>query len=119
MLPTSHNRAYQEFLTLLQQLQHAFIFSVEVDVASLQQEFQAVRQYFEQCIIPLTSEELDESIAPRWQSLQTELRREFRLLTTDLMFLGSSRQPETREARLRSIGERLVKISGYCQAMLA
>jgi hypothetical protein len=119
MLPTSHNRAYQEFLTLLEQLQRDCIFSTEVNVASLQQEFQAVRQYFEQRIVPLTSEELDESIAPRWQSLQTELRRELRLLTTDMMFLGSSRQPETKDARLQSIGDRLEKISGYCQAMLA
>lgn len=119
MLPTSHNRAYQEFLTLLQQLQRACLLSTEVGVTSLQQEFQVVRQYFERQIVPLTSEELDESIAPRWQSLQTELKRELRLLTTDMMFLGSSRQPETKEARLRSIGDRLGKISGYCQAMLA
>jgi hypothetical protein len=119
MLPTSHNQAYQEFLTLLQQFQRACSFSTEVNLASLQQEFQALRQYFEQCIVPLTSEELDESIAPRWRSLQTELKRELRLLTTDMMFLGSSRQPETRDARLRSIGDRLEKISGYCQAMFA
>ncbi|MBE9168537.1 heterocyst frequency control protein PatD [Pleurocapsales cyanobacterium LEGE 06147] len=119
MLPTSHNQAYQEFLSLLQQLQRGCIHANEINLASLQQQFQTMQTYFEQRIVPLTNEELDESIAPRWQSLQTELRRELRLLTTDMIFLGSSRQPETKEARLSSIRDRLEKINGYCQVMIA
>jgi hypothetical protein len=119
MLPTSHNRAYQEFLTLLQEFQRGCIPSQQTNVAALQQNFQTVRQYFEQQIISLTSDNLDEAITPRWQSLQTELKRELRLLTTDMLFLNSSRQPETKQARLKAISDRLAKICGYCQAMLS
>ena len=113
-----HSQAYQEFLTLLEKLNNDF-FSVEeeTDVKSLPKQFQTVKAFFQQQIVGLTAPKLDEAIATRWQSLQTELYREFRLLDTDILFLISSRQTETRSQRLKSVRDRLERIVGYSTAI--
>lgn len=58
------------------------------------------------------------AIAPRWQAIQRELIREFRLLATDVIFLASSRQPATKEARLKGIDDRLDKLVNFCQTAI-
>ena len=119
MLSMSHSQAYQEFLTLLEKLQENFsLVNNEIDIKPVQQEFQAVKIFFQQHIMGLATPPLDEAIATRWQSLQTELYREFRLLGTDVLFLASSRQAATRAQRLQSVGDRLERIKGYCNAII-
>jgi hypothetical protein len=118
MLHASHSQAYQELLTLLHELQNSNALKETTgDINSCQKEFQKLQKFFQEEILSLTSEELDEAIASRWQSLQTEMQREFRLLSTDILFLESSRQPGTREARLKSVGDRLTKLISFCQAI--
>ena len=118
MLSMPHSQAYQEFLTLLEKLNDDF-FSVEeeTDIKSLPKQFQMVKAFFQQQIVGLAAPQLDEAIATRWQSLQTELYREFRLLDTDILFLISSRQTETRSQRLKSVRDRLERIVGYSKAI--
>lgn len=82
------------------------------------QKFQALAEWFEQNIKDLSQQDLDIAIAPRWQSLQTEIKREFKLLSTDILFLSSARQNATQIKRINSISDRLTKLIGYCQIML-
>ena len=120
MLPPSHNRAYQDFLILLTNFK-SFLGNSEEEVANsqIQQKFQELHQWFDKNVSDLDEQELEEAIASRWQSVQTEIKREFKLLTTDVLFLKSARQKYTQTKRVQSISDRVTKLIGYCQVMLA
>ncbi|MGK7950398.1 MAG: heterocyst frequency control protein PatD [Xenococcaceae cyanobacterium] len=113
----SHSQAYQEFLLSLEKLNNEFLIgSEDIDLPSLKAEFQTIKLFFQSHIA--TIQELDEAIAMQWQSLQTELYRELRLLETDILFFASSRAAETKLQRLRSLRERIERMIKYCQAIL-
>ncbi|WP_144871097.1 heterocyst frequency control protein PatD [Hyella patelloides] len=119
MLSIIHRKAYQDFLDLLIKLEnHDQNLAVATKTAEKEIIWQNLKQVFQQHIIPLTDENLDLATASRWISLQAEIQREFRLLNTDWLFLISSRQPATKQAREKSVVERLRKLIGYCQVML-
>ena len=114
MLSSSHNRAYQDFSILLTK----FHLNVENEPASqerVKQEWSELRLYFEQQIAGIDVGDIPEAIASRWQSVQTEIKREFKLLSTDVLFLASARQITTQNKRVKSISDRLTKLIGYCQ----
>ena len=117
MLSRSHSRAYQDFLTLLTEFKN-LVDEDEIEKSQLKGKFQDLATWFEQNIADLSSENLDRAIAPRWQSVQTEIKRELKLLSTDILFLTSARQNVTQTKRIKSIGDRLGKLLSYCQIML-
>ncbi|MGD1921858.1 MAG: heterocyst frequency control protein PatD [Pleurocapsa sp.] len=119
MLSTLHNRAYQDFLTLLTDF-HNFMLNSQkqTNLLIIKQEFKKLEQWFKQNINSLDDEGIDTAYIPRWQSVQREVNREFKLLTTDILFLASARQDATRIKRLKSISDRLSKLSSYCRGML-
>lgn len=119
MLPASHDRAYQDLLTLLTELQSRLLDrESQIEQPQLKQQFQNLANWFEPNIARLDSENVDRAIASRWQSVQTEIRREFKLLSTDILFFSSARHNSTQTKRLKSIGDRLAKLIGYCQILL-
>jgi hypothetical protein len=119
MLQASHKKAYQELLTLLRNFEKSiFVEDIAAFINIVPKEFQKLQQFFQEQILSLTSEVLDRDISPRWQSWQTEMQREFRLLNTDILFLGSSRQLSTQEVRLKSIRDRFLKLIAYTEAIL-
>ena len=132
MLSLLHKKAYQEFITLLYDWQKIFvshdskaseanltISNYDVDqVVEIKQKFADLQQFFQQEIMILTEAELDSKVTGLWRSLHTEIQREFRLLSTDILFLASSRQASTRETRLKLINERITKLIAYCQKIL-
>ena len=119
MLPTLHNRAYQDFLTLLTDFR---IFAVnaqnKTDLAGTKQEFQKLEEWFKQNISHLEERGIDIAYIPRWQSIQREINREFKLLTTDILFLASARQDATKNKRFKSIENRIDQLINYCHGML-
>lgn len=118
MLSPSYNRAYQDFLTLLTEFKSLLINEAQIEPMTIQQKFKELQEWFGQNIVDLDREVLDTAIAPRWQSVQTEIKREFKLLSTDILFFSSARQNATQAKRLQSIGDRISKLIGYCQIML-
>ena len=118
MLPASHNRAYQDFLNLLTEF-NCFLINSEEKVNQLQiiQRFQHLQPWFDRNIADLESENLEQDIISRWQSVQTEIKREFKLLAIDILFVASARQSSTLDKRLQSIKGRVAKLIGYCQIM--
>ncbi len=119
MLSTIHNQAYQEFLTLLTNFPtHSLNRDRAIDTKNWVEAFADLQTFFNNTIMPLTEEELNKPIVYRWQSLQIEIRREFRLLGTDILFLKSSRQPTTKLARGKAIDERIQKLMLYSQEIL-
>ncbi|MEL6786379.1 MAG: heterocyst frequency control protein PatD [Cyanobacteria bacterium J06607_15] len=119
MLSASHNRAYQDFITLLTKFAAITAEAQAKNVIpQIQREFLELKNWFEQNIVQLGDRQIEAELVSRWQSVQTEIRREFKLLSTDILFLATSRQPETQQKRLKSINSRLSKLIGYCQIML-
>ena len=115
MLSSSHNRAYQDFSILLTKFQSLNAENEPASPERVKQEWSQLRLYFEQQIAGIDVGEIPEAIASRWQSVQTEIKREFKLLSTDVLFLGSARQTTTQNKRVKSIGDRLNKLIGYCK----
>lgn len=119
MLPESHNRAYQDFLTLLIEFNDILNnFREKIDSLAIKRQCQSLQQCFEKDVASLESQNLEPNIIQRWQSLQTEIKREFKLLTTSMLFLVSARQDSTRFKRLQSIKNHTTKLISYCQIML-
>jgi hypothetical protein len=82
MLSTSHNRAYQDFITLLTEFKNFLLNSAtQVEQDQIKQQFQSLQSCFNQNIAGLNSQNLESELIPRWLSVQTEIKREFKLLT--------------------------------------
>ena len=119
MLPASHYRAYQYFLTLLTEFTRVIVVEKqELNLASLKIEFEQLSQWFQAHVVSLSDRQIELAHASRWQSVQTEILREFKLLSTDMLFLASARQDFTQQKRIKSIKNRLSKLTDYCQIMI-
>lgn len=119
MLPASHNRAYQDFLSLLTELNDLLLDRTkQIDRLELQRQLYHLPQWYEQNVDNLDRDNIDGSITVRWQSIHTEIKRELKLLATDIMFFSSARQKTTENKRLKSISDRLNKLISYCQIVL-
>jgi len=117
MLRNLQKISYEEFLDVLQEGRDQ-LKSTDSSMIVGKKLLTTLTKIFQEKIITLTSDELDLVIASRWQSLQTEISRTFRLLTTDMMFLSSSIQSTTAQARLAKVTEHLDKLIVYCQMIL-
>lgn len=117
MLRTLHKISYEEFLTELLKAREQMT-SKDFDVKLLLELGASLQKIFQEKIMILTSDDLEPELACRWQPLQTEIYRAFRLLTTDMMFLRSSVQSSTTKTRLVTVIQRLEQIIAYCQTML-
>lgn len=119
MLPASHDRAYQDFLTLLTKFMEVTAKTQSKgENLSSAREFENLSSWFGQHVARLDERNIEPASSARWQSVQTEILREFKLLSTDILFLASARQNLTRQKRLKNIEKRLTKLIGYCQIML-
>jgi hypothetical protein len=119
MLSTSHTEAYQDFMTLLTEFKNFLLNSTaKVEKIQIKQMFQNLQSFFNQNIICLNSQNLEPELIPRWVSVQTEIKREFKLLSTDILFLATARQNATLDQRKQSISDRTTKLIDYCQIML-
>jgi oligoendopeptidase F len=117
MLPTLHKKTYQKLLSILLALREE-IAAPNSRLTSIQEAFQQIQRVFQDEILSLGDDELQDAIASRAHSVQTEMHRALRLLETDIMFLRSSKQIATSEQRLATVRDRLEMLIGYCQAML-
>ncbi|MEC4896100.1 MAG: heterocyst frequency control protein PatD [Oscillatoria sp. PMC 1051.18] len=118
MLPRSHTEQYEDFLKSIRNLQK-ILSQPQPDLVSLKAGFQQSQWVYGQQITTLTSENLDVDVASRWQSVQTEILRAWRLLQTEIVFLQASRSSSTSVARLAAAQERLQKLIDYCELMLS
>ena len=119
MLSATHNRAYQGFLTLLTKFSQLMSAQQhKIDLTRADRGFDELTIYFETHILLLDCEGVESEFAPRWQSIQREILREYKLLSTDTIFLSSARQHTTQVKRIKNINGRLTKLMGYCRTML-
>lgn len=117
MLPPSQRKCYQEFQQALEQLQLTAS-APKLDVVALRNDFQDVQQRFQSQIANLNADDLAPNHASRWQSVQTEIYKQMRLLETDLMLLQASRSAATSRSRAASVSDRIKTLIQYCEALL-
>lgn len=117
MLPLLHFQHYQAFQQALEQLLK-IITVVDGQETELRDRYQNVQQLFQSHMATLRAEDLVPEDAPRWQSLQTEIYKQMRLLETDMMLLQASRSSATSQRRVLSVRDRLNTLIQYCEALL-
>ncbi|MEQ9669003.1 heterocyst frequency control protein PatD [Coleofasciculus sp. G2-EDA-02] len=117
MLVPSQRQSYQDFQQVIETL-HKSTQSQELDKTEIQERFQAVKQLFQGRIITLSPDEVNEEQVSAWQSRQTEIHRQMRLLETDILMLRTARHSATVQSRVAIIRDRLNTLIQYCGVML-
>lgn len=79
---------------------------------------EAAQQVFQTQVLTLNLDDLDSTIAAKLQSIQTEIAKQFRLLSADVVFLQAARQSATATQRKAQIRDRLTLLRQYCEGML-
>ncbi|OWY66640.1 hypothetical protein B7486_35620 [cyanobacterium TDX16] len=117
MLPDLYYQCYQKLSELLKGIQQVAT-APEVEPPRLRQNVLAAQQYFQQQIASLDSQDIDPAVESRMRSLQTEISKQFNLLSMDVSFLQAARQPQTLQTRQQQITQRLQTLLSYCEAIL-
>lgn len=117
MLPSTHRQPYQEFKQILEQMLHSAV-AIDLEKSVLRDKFRGLQQFFQSQIANLTADDLISESASRWQSLQTEIYKQMRLLETDVMMLQASRSAATSQTRATGICDRIKTLIQYCQVLL-
>jgi hypothetical protein len=111
MLPIEQILIWQQLFTLLSNLPTDSIPDLKV---SLSRSI----ELFESEILPQNIDSLPEPIAARMRSYLTESHRLLRLLSIDVMFIATARNPLTIEQRRQSYQKKLDLLIQYCQAII-
>ncbi|MBE9129342.1 heterocyst frequency control protein PatD [Coleofasciculus sp. LEGE 07092] len=117
MLAPSQSQHYQKFQQALEQLYDRMA-SPDLEVATILEPFQAVKQLYYDRIASLSADNIAPDFTSRWQSVQTEIHKQIRLLETDMMLLQASRSSATFNSRASGIRDRLNTLIQYCQSLL-
>ncbi|MGQ4648322.1 heterocyst frequency control protein PatD [Lyngbya aestuarii] len=117
MLPPSHCQRYREFRQALEKM-HQQATATDLEVKVLRDQFQEIKKFFKSQIANLNSDELAPDDASRWQSVQTEIYKQMRLLETDMMLLQAARSSTTSLSRQKIVKDRINNLVQYCQALL-
>ncbi|MGF1499797.1 MAG: heterocyst frequency control protein PatD [Elainellaceae cyanobacterium] len=116
MLPEPHQSHYRTLRQSLEELA-GVVANPTSDGAAIDNLLQTIQQQA-QPLMAADLNSLDGAIAPRLRSYRTEINKQLRLLGTDVLFLKTSRQPQTSQQRREQMGDRLQQIIGYCTASL-
>lgn len=117
MFQAIHRQRYQEFQQVLGQLRK-IVTAPELEVTDLREHFQEVQQLFQNQIVSISADDIAPDFVSRWQSFQTEIYKQMRLLETDMMLLQASRSSATSASRKVSVSDRLNTLIQYCQTLL-
>ncbi len=117
MLPTPYTRSLRDLLSDLETFASALANATPADT-DLAERGRSLHGQFQQVILPLPAEALPSGLASAWQTLQTELHRNLRLLQTELMFLQAARQPQTRQQRLQTCQARVQGAIAQARSLL-
>jgi hypothetical protein len=117
MLPSLHHQCYLEFQQALEQLQKVAE-ATDLRPTTLADTFQEVQQLYQNQITSLRIDDVALEHASRWQSFQTEIHKQMRLLQTDVMLLRASRTAATSRSRAAGASDRINILIRYCQALL-
>jgi len=116
MLSKEQEQSYQDFLKILRK-----VLTLATNPATPEGLIPACREaeaFFAQQIAPLSGDELDPSTEMAWQSIQTEMHKQIKLLVTETTFYQMSRQESTKEQRKNQIRNYIQTLIRYCETIL-
>lgn len=104
------------YLDLSQQLQilQDVLNSANPDPKALHTQFSQLKQLFQQKIIGLDFDRLTVEARSQLIPIQTELCKQMRLLSMDVLFLQTAQQPATVQNRLQEMLDRVTLLVHYC-----
>ena len=111
MLPTEQILMWQQLFTLLSNLPTDSIPELKVSLSN-------AIEFFESDILTQDIALLPDPIAGKMRSYLTESHRLFRLLSIDVMFMASARNPITIQQRRQAYQDKLDLLLEYCQAII-
>lgn len=117
MLSALYRQRYGELKQVLDQVSRIAAQS-DCDGSALKSSVAQLQKFFQNQILSLQADELSPETEQRVQSYLVEINKQLRLLEMDVMFLQAARQPATREQRQRQMGDRLMTLIRYCEAVL-
>ncbi|HBE16695.1 MAG TPA: hypothetical protein DEG17_16650 [Cyanobacteria bacterium UBA11149] len=117
MLPQLQRLRYQEFQQAIEEVLSCAT-ADKLDFAAIRNGFDRLKELFQSQILSLNSDEIPAGAVSRWQSIQTEVHKQMRLLATDMTILQASRNQTTSEVRVARICDRLKEIHQFCQVFL-
>lgn len=117
MLSKSHQTILKQWVDLLSEFRSQCDNDINIKL-STSLTWQKLQIIFQDQILPLTSDLIDPSFHLSWQTFKTESHRCWRLLKTDILFLNSSKSPETKQKRLSQLKNRLDLLIIYGEKLL-
>ncbi len=117
MLLKFYYQSYQRFLAKLEELQKE-VLAKDQDLIRLKTFYDQAQEIFQNQILNVTLDELDCNAIPLVQSAETEIYKNLRLLGTELLFLGSSRQAGTTQQRLEKVQGIIERLINYANAII-
>ena len=107
----------QSYMQLQQQLQQFKSIATDrtSDLQLLQTAFAGIQQHFQQIV----QRDQNPDLAAPVQSVETEISKQLRLLSMDVMYLQAARLSATVEQRRSQLLDRIEMLLGYCQALLS
>lgn len=104
------------YRTLAEKLHHCHqeLMAITPDSPWNPTPWQESKTFFQRRILPLSPSAIAPEDQRRFQSVQTELHRHFRLLDLDLMRLRAAKQPHNWAPRHQAIGNRLGQMVAFC-----
>lgn len=108
--------AYRTFRRSLEQFQSVCC-QLDGRGSDIRSEFHALQHQF-QAILALDLDSLDSTLTATLQAYYTEINKQLRLLSMDVMFLQATRQGETMQQRQQQMDARIRLLLKYCQVLL-
>jgi hypothetical protein len=116
MILENRVESYRAFRRSLEQFQSVCC-QLDGRGSDTRSEFQALQQQF-QAILAFDLDSLDPALAANLQAYHTEINKQLRLLSMDVIFLQASRQGQTMQQRQQQMDDRVKLLLKYCQALL-
>lgn len=116
MLSNQDEPVYQRFLECLYQLLK--LSTTEPAPEELIRACRLVEEVFMTEVVGLMLQESGYSRGQAWQSIQTEMHKEIKLLVTEITFYQICRSPFTKSQRKQMIGDRAQTLIQYCHWLL-
>jgi hypothetical protein len=111
MLPTEQILVWQQLFTLLSNLPTDSIPDLKVSL-------RLAIEFFESEILTQSAQHLPGLIAGKMRSYLTESHRLLRLLSMDVVFIATARNPTTIQLRRQAYQDKLDLLLAYCQAIV-
>ncbi len=107
---------FRQFDRVIQSLQD-YLEQEDVNTRQVFLQGEKLKNFFQQKLLCITEDQVEEAIAYEWRSYQTEMNRLVKLIVTDLAFWQSARRAGSQPKQTARLQTNLKKLREFTQAM--